>query len=107
MLAENIEFIDATNGTRDLGGYERHLGDRPWHAQRTDADGTRWNFTWQGHPYAYVYSPDLGKPLPDNEYLWVLRPQEQAGDQDVIEWLDGSTSGSRTRGSPSESGSNG
>ncbi|MFG3403670.1 hypothetical protein [Streptomyces sp. NPDC048142] len=62
---------------KDLGGYERHLGDRPWHAQRTDVDGTRWNFTWQGHPYAYVYSPDLGKPLPDNEYLWVLRPRSR------------------------------
>ncbi|MEW1629615.1 hypothetical protein AB0387_19795 [Streptomyces sp. NPDC089173] len=34
------------------------------------------------------YSPVLGKPLADNRYHWVLRPQEQAADQDVIEWLD-------------------
>ncbi|MEW1548442.1 hypothetical protein [Streptomyces tsukubensis] len=72
----------------DLGGHERHVGDHPWHAQRTDADGKRWNFTWKGAPYAYIYSPDLGKPLPEREYLWLLQPETQSGDQNVFEWLD-------------------
>ncbi|WP_412075520.1 hypothetical protein ACLF6K_06250 [Streptomyces xanthophaeus] len=82
------------NEWTDLGGYERHVGSHPWHAQRTDADGKRWNFTWNGAPYAYVYSPDLGKPLSERDYLWVLRPQTQSGDQDgdqdgdVFEWLE-------------------
>ncbi|MFK0179587.1 hypothetical protein ACIQVR_26875 [Streptomyces xanthochromogenes] len=76
------------NDWADLGGNERHVGDHPWHAQRTDADGNRWNFTWNGAPYAYVYSSDLGKPLPEREYLWLLRPETQAGEHDVFQWLD-------------------
>lgn len=46
------------------------------------------NFTSNGAPYADVYNPDLSKPLPERDYLRVLSPRQQAGKQDVFEWLD-------------------
>ncbi|MER6520001.1 hypothetical protein ABT246_24495 [Streptomyces sp. NPDC001553] len=75
---------------QNLGGCHRRNGDSPWHAQRTDAVGTRWNFAWNGHPCSYVYSPDLGRVLPDEQELFIPdRPYLMAPDgADLYEWLD-------------------
>ncbi|MGW0897502.1 hypothetical protein ACWD0G_10970 [Streptomyces goshikiensis] len=74
---------------QDLGGCHRN-GDSPWHAQRTDAAGARWNFAWNGNPRSYVYSPDLGHVLPDGQERFLPdRPYHMAPrGADLYEWLD-------------------
>ncbi|MFD9964903.1 hypothetical protein [Amycolatopsis sp. NPDC058986] len=59
--------------------------ERPVTTTRRAQDGTRWNFTWLGHPYACVWSPD--RQLSNGEHYFAGRPscRERLAAQ---QWLD-------------------
>lgn len=79
---------DGWMGHRNAGAYVRHPSSRPWHHRTTGPDGTRWNFAWNGGPYAHVYSPDRRpEGEPKDRHKLVLRPEHEAGGLDVYGWL--------------------
>lgn len=73
---------------RNLGTPYRPITSwQPWAATRLGADRARWNFRWDGGPYAYVWSPD--HPLTGDEVDFAHRDTIPGPDRDTqTRWLD-------------------